>query len=292
MAKAEKKGKGSVAKKSTVTDPLAIPEFLKVANRGKKVELPEDLKKDIPPPNTQAFDQKAQEDAALAALSPEDRALIEEQIEGGMLLRRWLLDKGTIQMALILLKEKQQKKDAKKAVFNEFKEKERAERAARPKAPDFGHSTTFKVVQAAPRKAGTRGAAVYAAMAEWSKANPDGTVAQLLAAAPGGYNKTDYKWDEERGHIKSNIALFDPKPASEAKPKSDKPAAAPKTPRAPPAPPLPPPTEAVWSSKTKKKPEVKIPAKDGKGDARKSATKAVREFGKKNIKKDAKPKKK
>lgn len=212
--KGEGKGKTKTMAKPARASPEAkvspmsdeIPAFLRRRKDNTvdaRLRPPKSAKTSAAPREPTVMEQAA---AVLAELPAEDRKYFEDQIENKVFMHHWLLDPSTVRMALLVRQEKQIKKEESLARLRALGEAKKATEPPKVKRPAFGSGVKFKVLKEAPRKEGTRGAKVYAAMVAWKKKNPSGTVAELLAMEKEtGYNKTDLAWDVDHGHIKTDV---------------------------------------------------------------------------------------
>lgn len=181
-----------------MTDLLELPSFLR---RAKDNTLPKTKLKRGPrmtatkPPPT----EKEMAREVLDGLSPETSQRVTQLIANHKFRDHWLLDASIVAMVERQTRELATKADEKKAAW--LAHLATLPKEERVKAPAFGHATRIRVLIAAPRKAGSKGAVKYAEMVAWVKAHPAGTVAELFAAT--SYAKADFAWDLERKAIET-----------------------------------------------------------------------------------------
>lgn len=211
-----------------------IPDFLRVRKEAPKAK---GKKKDQPAPMPVVTVRKETKDQEyediLSGLSPAMRAAIEHDIRMGTFNKKWLTDDPTILM--LYQREKEARAERKKVALQSLKDRNEAIKATTPKIvkPKFGENTTIKLLaKKNPRAPGSLAFNRWAELEKWLKANPQGSVAEMLeymkAIDPKRqYRKIDFECDLKKRALDTVLINGKPAPAPVPVPAADKPSPVP-----------------------------------------------------------------
>jgi hypothetical protein len=180
--------------KST-NDPLAIPDFLKVANRGKKFKLPK-----VAP---SALVAKAE--PVLPDVEPEVLAIIEQEIKAGRFRRHWLHDASTVRLFERELNIKEAKRAATETERLVAREAAKAEREAlKALKPEFGLGIKIIILNRNPKRMpGAARIPRFASLLAYLEKHPNASVAEVLKNTT--YIKGDFDRDQRLKIIKTDL---------------------------------------------------------------------------------------
>jgi hypothetical protein len=176
--------------KQTSDDPFTIPDFLKVANRG-KVKPPKAKK-------TASVDPPPIRDP-LADLESSLAATVREELRCGRFREHWLEDPSTVFILQRNLLEKQFKRDERLAKLASLPKPE-------PKAPlpEFGLDLRIIVLIPNPkRQAGAARIPRFASLLDYLKKSPNASVAEIFKNTT--YIKADFLRDVRLKIIKTDL---------------------------------------------------------------------------------------
>lgn len=123
-------------------------------------------------------------------------------VANGVVPRRWANEVGVIASIARSVADRQQKAAESLANFKAAMAEKKAMEPKKAPKPEFG--TALRIVAiTGTRKPGTGAATRFEAMKKFVAANPNASLAEVMAAT--GYRKDDYNWDLARNNIKVDV---------------------------------------------------------------------------------------
>lgn len=184
-----------IAMQKSTNDPLAIPDFLKVANRGKKFKLP---KIAVSP-------AKKTEPQQQLDIRPDVAEVIEQEIKAGRFRRHWMTDASTLRLFERQLDQQRANKEAREAERMVAREAARAEREAmKALKPKFGLGIKIVVLNRDPKRMpGAARIPRFASLLAYLDKHPNASVAEVFENTT--YIKGDFDRDQRLKIIKTDL---------------------------------------------------------------------------------------
>ncbi len=175
-------------KSTSKSDPLAIPDFLKVANRP-KLKAPKGAKKKIE-------DAPPADPLADLGLAPETEALLRSEIKTGRFMSRWLSDPSTI----FVFEREHQLRKAKKERKDEDRLVER--KINRVIKPAYGVGLRITVLKMRDNAMAKR-TMTFSEMVTYLGNNPTADIANVIANTD--YTRSALNLDVTKGYVKIDV---------------------------------------------------------------------------------------
>lgn len=180
----------------TVDDPLEIPAFLKVANRG-KIKTRKTATAVVAAVEVDPVDE--------LGVDPETAALLKAEIKTRRFQLRWLADPNTV----FVFEREHQLRKAKKEAKSEDREVEKKIRrnerlTVKASLPEFGAGLKIIILIRDPkRQAGAARIPRFASLLEYLAVNPNASVAEIFKNT--SYIKSDFIRDQRLKIIKTDL---------------------------------------------------------------------------------------
>lgn len=175
-------------------DDTAIPEFLKVANRGKKFKLPKAKSNGYVKPVEPTLD-----------IDPDVMEVINAETKAGRFRKHWLEDRSTVRLFEQQMHRERAAKEAREAARLVAKEAARAERELlKSLQPEFGTGIRIIVLNRNPkRQAGAARIPRFASLLAYLDKHPNASVAEIFKHT--SYIKGDFIRDQRLKIIKTDL---------------------------------------------------------------------------------------